>query len=122
MTKAEQLLSMEINEQKSAFDKLKNTVTAWAILKSGKEAGKMVSVRSSNNRVVASVNIWSGPLQTGTTLTGITNGWGYDVLSTALYMAFKNAEIPIDDEKYVRYTTFDRFLEGIGYEIIKVIG
>jgi hypothetical protein len=107
---------------RSAFDmKHVKSVTAWALLYQGKEAGKIVANWSDNRYgsvCTATVVIHDGPLNPpdgyGYRGTGAAGGGGYCKFSTAVSQAVNKRETASWFEKVQKFTMPDNNFAGVG--------
>jgi hypothetical protein len=101
----------------------KNT-TAWALLKNGHMAGRLVANWSNKTRAGTVCTVWFAlySLGEGETIfgTGSAGGYGYDKLSAATYHALKGAGLSPKILEPANGLTRQEF-EAMGYNVAEVL-
>lgn len=97
-------------------------VTAIALMKDGKHAGKIIANWSDNpNGSVCTATVWfTAPNDEWVCATGKAGGYGYDKFSAAVYGALRSAGVSIGTLSPGDGRTQELF-ESFGYQYISIL-
>jgi hypothetical protein len=94
-----------------------SNVTAWALLKSGELAGRLICNWSDNRVCTALVQFYGDDYKSG---TGRAGGYGYDKLSSAVYSALKDAGFVPQVVQPGNGLTRREF-EAMGFDVVEIL-